>query len=355
MKSLVAALSIIGLSLTGLSASTAAEAPSLTFEEFSASANYQDYVAANLANTAYLKDQEGITYDVLLLMSVPEGDPVPTTMKIESDKKNSRVYITSGELVMNIVMIGTSAYADQITYNTYYGPENRNQVFNRIGNTSGKSIKLKSIPEEVASFSPANMLADPSAVQTEILQSQFANLASSFKFSEMVKSVNPDDETKTDYSFSFSLDIALASITIDMLSTFDANSMLVKSVIHMSTVSGAFNQTSDMVMQTSITPDLVITAPASVIDEKNIIRTSHQLVAEEKSATKAAAISKKATVLAKKAKKPVSAAHLQAAATALKYKVTKLSNGVKLTATESGVKGSLCVTVNKGKTSTKNC
>lgn len=356
MKSITAVLAITALSSVGLTAARAAEeAPSLTFEQFSSSAAYQDYVTANLANVEYLKGQNGITMDLTLAMQYDQTPAVSTAMKIETNKQNTRVSMATGELSMNVVMIGNTAYTDLATYNTYFGPENRNKVFNRIGTPTGKSIKMKAIPSEVADFTPAKMFENPAAVQSGLLENQYAGFASLLRFTEMVKSTNPTDATKTDYSFSFGFELMGTTIKADQISTFDANSMLVKSVSNISAASQSLTANTSVELITSITPDLVIEAPVAVFDENTIIRTSNQITAEGKSSAKAAAIAKKAGELAKKAKKPVSASHLADAAKALKYTVTKLSNGVKLTSTVSGVKGSLCVTVTKGKTSTKNC
>lgn len=355
IKTLTAALAALILSSAGLTVAKADETPSLTFEEFMASEAYQDYVDANLANIAYLKEQSGITMDMSLTMQYGGDSAVATLLKVETNKQNTRVNISTGELSMNVVMIGNTAYTDLDTYNTYFGPENRSKVFNRIGKPTGKSIKMKAIPSEVADFTPAKMLENPAGVQTEMMQSEYAGFAELLKFTEMVKTPNPDDETKTDYSFSFGLELLGTKIRSDQVSTFDSNSMLVKSVSTVSAVSEALTANTNVVLTTSVTPDLEIVAPTAVFDENTIIKTSNQIIAEGKSTAKAAAITKKAAELAKKAKKPVSAAYLVSAAKALKYTVTKLSNGVKLTSTVSGVKGSLCVTVSKGKTSTKNC
>ncbi len=355
-KSITSALAILSLSFTGLSAAKADETPTLTFEEFMAGPAYQDYVAANVANSAFLKIQSGLTMDVSVgLAYSQEAPPVTTTMKIETDMSNARISMATGDQTMDIVIIGNTAYSTLSTYNSYFGPENRTKVFSRIGNTSGKSIKMREIPDEVAEFAPSNFISDPSALQNQIVQSQLSSFGSGLKFTEMIKSVNPDDESMTDYSFSIGIDFQGSVIRVDMISTFDSNSMLVKTVSDLSGASEAFTMVMNTVITTSVTPDIVINAPTSIIDENTIIRTSNQLIAEGKSTAKASAITKKAAELAKKAKKPVSATYLQAAAKSLKYTVTKLSNGVKLTSTVSGVKGSLCVTAYKGKTSTKNC
>ncbi|NDC47764.1 MAG: hypothetical protein EBZ61_01545 [Micrococcales bacterium] len=355
LRTLTAFLAAITLSSIGMSPAKAESTANLTFEQFMASDAYQDYVDANLANMAYLKAQNGITMDLALTMQYDQAPAVTTLTKIESNKQNSRVTMSTGELTMNIVIIGDTAYTDLNTYNTYFGPENRTKVFGRIGTPTGKSIKMKAIPSEVDDFTPAKILDNPAGVQTELMQSQYAGFAELLKFTEMVKTPNPDDPTKTDYSFGFELDLLGTKIRADQISTFDSNSLLVKSVGSSSAVSVALTISSDVVLTTSVTPDLAIVAPTQVLDENTIIKTSNQITAEGKSTAKAAAITKKAAELAKKAKKPVSAAYLVSAAKALKYTVTKLSNGVKLSSTVSGVKGSLCVTVSKGKTSTKNC
>lgn len=354
-KSITAFIAILLISSTSFSVARAEATPNLTIDEFMASAAYEDYVDANLGNIEYLKSQNGITMDLLLELQYGEGPAFENFMKIETNKQNTRVNMTSGELSMNIVMIGNTAYADLGTYNAYFGPENRSKVFGRIGTPTGKSIKMKEIPSEVADFTPEKMFEDPASVQTGLIQSQYAAYGDLLRFTEMVKTPNPDDETKTNYSFSFGLELQGTTIRADQVSTFDANSLLVKSTSNITVVSTAITANTKVELTTSITPDLVIVAPTSVIDETLILRASNQIIAEGKSTAKAAAITKKAVELAKKAKKPVSATYLQAAAKTLKYTVTKLSNGVKLTSSESGIKGSLCVTVNKGKTSTKNC
>ena len=355
VRALTAALAAITLSFTGLSAAKAETEANLTLEQFMASDAYKDYVDANLANMAYLKAQDGLTLDLNLSIQYDEEPAVVTLIKVESDKQNSRVNMTTGDLSMNVVMIGDTAYTDLSTYNTYFGPENRNKVFGRIGTPTGKSIKMKTVPSEVADFTPAKILENPAGVQTELMQSEYSSYSDLLKFTEMVKTPNPDDATKTDYSFGYELDLLGTKIRADQVSTFDANSMLVKSVGSSSAVSVAISIQSDLVLTTTVTPDLAIVAPTSVLDEKTIYRTSNQITAEGKSTAKALAITKKATELAKKAKKPVSATYLQAAAKTLKYSVTKLSNGVKLTSSVSGVKGSLCVTAYRGKASTKSC
>lgn len=355
-KSITSALAILSLSFTGLSAAKADETPTLTLEEFMAGSAYQDYVAANIANTAFLKAQSGLTMDVSVGIAYSqEAPPVTTTMKIETDMSNARISMSTAGQTMNIVIIGNTAYSTLNTYNSYFGPENRTKVFSRIGNTAGKSIKMKEIPDEVAEFAPSNFISDPSALQNQLVQSQLSSFGVGLKFTEMLKSVNPDDESRTDYSFSIGIDFQGSLVRMDVISTFDSNSMLVKTVTNLSSSSEAFTMLMNTVITTSVTPDLVINAPIAIIDENTIIRTSNQLIAESKSTAKAAAITKKAAELAKKAKKSVSASYIQAAAKSLKYTVTKLSNGVKLTSTVSGVKGSLCVTAYKGKASTKNC
>jgi len=354
-KSLTAALAALLLSVTGLGVAKAEETPSLTLEEFMASAAYEDYVAANEANIDYLKEQNGITMDLAMTLQNGDGEPVPSVVKIETDKQNTRVSISSGELSMNVVMIGDTAYADLDTYKTYFGPENRSKVFSRIGTPTGKSIKMKTIPTEVADFTPAKMFENPAGVQSGLIQSQYAAFGELLKFTEMVKTPNLTDQTQTDYSFSFGFEFLGSVIRADQVSTFDANSMLVKSISNVSAVSQELTVSTNVELITTVTPDLVIAAPTAIFDENTIIRTSNQITAESKSTAKAAAIAKKAAELAKKAKKPVSATYLVSAAKSLKYSVTKLSNGVKLTSTVSGVKGSLCVTAYKGKTSTKNC
>ncbi|NDD25637.1 MAG: hypothetical protein EB103_01980 [Actinobacteria bacterium] len=355
-KSITSALAILSLSFTGLSAAKADETPTLTFGEFMAGPAYQDYVAANVANSEFLKAQSGLTIETSATMNLAGSISYSSTMKIETDMENSRISMTNAGKTMNIVIIGNTAYSDLGTYSASFAPANKTKVFSRIGKTAGKSIKMKEIPSDVVSFAPANLVSDPSAVQNQFMQSMLADLGVDLKFTEMVKSVNPSDETLTDYRFSIGMDSAGGSVRVDMITTFDANSMLVKIESNMSGVSEGITMTFlNLVITTSVTPDVVIEAPSALIDETTIIRTSNQLIAESKSTAKAAAITKKAAELAKKAKKSVSATYLQAAAKSLKYTVTKLSNGVKLTSTVSGVKGSLCVTAYKGKTSTKNC
>lgn len=362
-KSLLALATAFGLLGANAIAVQASEPASLTYEQFLASEGYKEFEALGKASAAYLANQNGVELVTSVSMRQAGTESVLGTSTIQATKTRVQMVNEMLGVSSKVLIIDGAAYTNLSEYKDSYGPDNINKVTKRIPGISAKMVKLTAMPEDLSEYTPENIFDSSDANQTSLLLSQFKDLLALYTFSEIVKTTNAQDETLTDYSWDMSFSLFGMKALIRQTYTFDSNSMLVlgKLLVGNSTDANADPFATDGSSTTTITTtvknDLVIDAPATslILDESSITRMSNQIIAEEKSTKKAAAIAAKALKLAKATKAKLSSKHLADAAKSLKYSVTKISNGIKISATVSGVKGNLCLTVVKGKTSTKTC
>lgn len=361
MSKFTKSISLLGAALammvTSIAPANAESTPTLTATEFLASDGYKEFTATAKAGSAYMSTQSGQELVMTTSMTVDGTETAMGTITIQATKTAAKLTMAMEGQTTTLIFSEDSLYSSMTGYKTTFGPENINKVLPRISGATNKVVKLSSVPSEYQTFKPSELFSPDADTQSALLSESFAQLMSLFTFTEVVKSVNVTDPTMTDYGFQMSFSLFGTSMTIDQLYTFDSNSVMVSGMTTTSSNSASGSGTITMKITSAVKNDLVIELPeiANVIDEAAITKMSRQITAEGKSASKATAIVKKATELAKKSKAQLSSKHLADAAKALKYTVTKITNGVKLTATVSGVKGNLCVTAVKGKTTTKNC
>ena len=342
----------LGMLLTAVVPANADPAPSLTFAQFTETAGYKELEAAGAASLAYIATQSGLVQETNVTLTNQETT-VSSSSRVEATK--TAIHQTSdilGATSSVWIIDGTAYYAmDSYLNNTYQ--DYPTDLFTRIPNGESKLVKMATIPDELITLTPESIFSPDKDTTVEQTLAQYAQIMDYFRFSEVTKTVSQDDPTFMDFDFDMAYNLLGSTGTIHEKLTFKSGLMTG------STISTDMGQIGNYLVTTStqIKNDLVITAPVAenVITEAALTRVINQAAVESFLTTKANSIIKKAGTLAKKAKSKITAKHLASAADALKTKYTKITNGIKISTTISKVKGNLCITAVKGKTSTKTC
>ena len=282
-------------------------------------------------------------------------------VKTKATRTSVDLNMTSSGKTLAIMFVNNAYYLNMELYQTGKDPAHFAKVTARLPGSAKKFIKFTKRPKEAQGlYKPEDIFSNTSESLLSLDKYLFPGQEKYLNYSEVTQSPNETDATMTDYTYVTS-NFAIASflkLQITRTTTFDSNGLMrkVKEVADVE-MSGVSFRAGEMISTQTVGGNVTITAPpaSKVIAESKVTNMSNKILAEEKSRPKANAIVKKAAALAKKAKQKVNSKHLSDAVKALKYSATKITNGVKLTATVSKVKGSLCVTAVKGKTSIKNC
>ena len=350
---LATSMALLGTTVTVAHADTEA---TYTYKQFTETDGYKDFAAASAAGAEYLSNQSGMTMTMSMGMTIGEQTTELAKVNIDATKTASKIVVSSSEQNMTSYFVDGAAYMSMSNFKDFYGPTNTAKVITRIPGSASGYVKLANAPGDLASMSPAELFSPSSDTYNSLLNSTYASLLDSFKFSEVKKTQWPNNLTDYEWDMVFDSPQGM-SMTIHSKYTLDEHSMIVWGMTSTNSSTPMGNIGSGTIITMTVKNDLNIELPdfSKAIEDTKIKQVSNQILAEGKSTAKATAIVKKATELAKKAKAQISSKHLSDAAKALKYTVTKITNGVKLTATVSKVPGSLCVTAVKGKTSIKNC
>lgn len=191
-----------------------------------------------------------------------------------------------------------------------------------------------------------NSISDPAQIGAALVDKAW--------FSELTKSVSPTNSNLVDYKFKVTVATGNNLFThIDQTTTFNSEGELISQVMKLdilgitSTTTSTFKITTVDKIEVPDTYDMVSLAAFK--------KASHQISAEKLLSAKVKALSSKATALAKSAKKTLTSKHLVDGAKALKYTVTSIKNGVRLSAKYLGVEGRMCLVATKGKVVATAC
>lgn len=356
-KTLLAIATGMALLGSSISAATAAPTTNLTYAQFLETAGYKDFVAKSALGAEYLANQSGVVMTVDMTMTADSTTSPLANISVSATKTKSKTDMTVEGKTLTVYFIEGHAYSTMNSYKDLAAPDNISKVLARIPGSSSKMVKMVKMPEGLQTFDPADLFSSSSETYDTLLNSNFKDLLTMFQYSDVTVSANPSNETLTDYAWDMGFSMLGISSSVHSKYTLDANSLVVSGSVNSTMSSASGSMTTATTITMNVNNELVIDIPdlTDIVDEAQINRVSHQITAEGKSTAKANAIVKRAKELAKKARAALSGKHLRDAAKALKYTFTNISNGVRLTATVSKVKGSLCVVVGSGKATIKTC
>lgn len=357
MKTLLAIAAGFALVGTSISAANAVPATNLTYAQFSQTDGYKQFLAKSALGAAYFANQSGVEMVVDMSMTTGEVTQPLANVSVSATKTQSRISMAVEGMPLSIYFTDGHAYSSMSTYKDISRTTNLSKVLERLPGNSTKMVKMTDLPQGFEPFAPSEIFSPTSDTRDKLLNSQYKDLLNMFQFSEVTISTNPTNETFTDYEWDMSFSVLGMTSLVHAKYTMDANSIPLVGSTNSSVTGLGQTVTTATMITTTIKNDLVIEMPdlTSTIDEAQITQMSHKITAEGKSRSKANAIVKRSKELAKKARVALSGKQLREAAKALKYTVSKITNGVRLTATVSKVKGSLCVVAGGGKATISNC
>ena len=350
----VLATTIFALAASGVSASAAAN--SLSWTQFKASAGYMELESKSQATETFLQSQQALKFDLEAKTSLL-GMSMTANLAVTSTKTASYATLTIAETAGDSEFI-EFGFADG-SYYEVYTPEgvadvpNLAAALSRMKKTGSSYIKLDTAvaPEYLEDVSPATLF---SSENLDPLGDYNENLAT-MTFSEVAKSANLTNAANTDYKFSATLPAAgaMPAVDLDVITTVDA----ADHVIGAKSTASVTGMTIETTYKVSVPVNATVTAPleSQSVHIKALMTMGKRIGAEKLVTTKAKAIATKAKALAKASKKTLVAKHITDAAKALKYKVSTVKNGAKISATYQGVTGSMCVVATKGVPVVSNC
>jgi len=324
----------------------------LTYAQFIETAGYKELQAASATSATYLSNQSGLEVESTTNMSL--GDSSATAIsRIEATKTALRLTVTTDGTTVTYLVVNGKAYLPMDSYLGTLAGDYPGDLLTRIPGGDTKVVQMTKIPAELDGSLPEKIFSPTQDAALSQTIEQYGNLLDLFKFSEVTKIVSADDPTFIDYNFDMILTVLGSSAIVHETATFK-NGFMTGARITTGTADTQVSQT-DVVY--TIKNDLVIDAPEAntLITEASVKKVMVQAQVAGALQAQSTAIIKKATALAKKAKAQLSSTHLTSAATSLKTKYTKITNGIKISVTIAKVKGNLCITAVKGKTSTKTC
>ncbi|NBW73201.1 MAG: hypothetical protein EBR26_02150 [Microbacteriaceae bacterium] len=344
-------ISAAALALVGLSPARAESTPSLTFQQFLASDGYKDLMETSAASAKYISTQSGLRMTMVnSTVSTPDGMSSSGSTVVEATKTKLKLTTTTEGISSTSWIIDGFAYYPAIT--KLMNGEMPLGIEKRIPDVNSKYLKTATIPDFMGTMTPEKIFSETDSGIMDSLN-PVGEIMSWFTFSEVTKTADVENPEKITYEFKMALTFLGMTQSLTEGVVFNGDYI---SELNISSDSN-FGQTMSISAVIEVVNDLVIQEPdmATVITDETITRISKQMAAEGKLTSKASAIVKKATTLAKQAKTALASKHLVSAATALKTKVTKITGGVKLTTTYQSVAGSLCIRIVKAKAVTKNC
>ena len=365
VKAILAITATIGLISTG-TVSAQAAAGTLTYSQFLSSPGYQVLSAETTATANFLATQNGVR--ILNVSSGSMGGIELSHIELEmlSTATASSVTMTmsdTGQPVTEQIFSYADGYAYVPIENVVIWPELKNgsAALTRLKKTPATSVRMTSAqagsdyaeytPSSILGGSPLNTLTTLSdTADTEDLSS-LAGLV----FTEVTSAANATDPLATDYTFTATIPSSgvLPPTDIVFTSTFSQNHVLQLQRMSIALLGMTVENVTTLQVTDQFTMPTALTA--NTVDWTALVAMGKRISAEKALAGKAKAIAAKAAALAKSAKKTLTGTQITAAAKALKYAVTAIKNGVKLTTKYQGQSGSVCVTAVKGKTVTATC
>lgn len=350
----VLATAIFAIAASGVSANAAAT--SLSWTQFKASAGYMELVSKNQTTETYLQSQQALKFDLEAKTSLL-GMSMTANLAVTSTKTASAATLTIAETGGDSEFI-EFGFADGSYYEVYTpegvaGVPNLAAALSRMKKTGSSYIKLDTAitPEHLEDVSPATLF---SSENLDPLGDYNDNLAT-MTFSEVTKSANLVNAANTDYAFSATLPAAgvMPAVNLEVITTVDA----ADHVIAAKSTAGVTGMTIETNYKVSVPVNAAVTVPleSQSVHIKALMTMGKRIGAEKLVTTKAKSIATKAKALAKAAKKTLIAKHITDAAKALKYKVTLVKNGAKISTSYQGVTGSMCVVATKGVAVVSNC
>jgi hypothetical protein len=344
----IAALLLVGS--TGLAAN--ASAATLTLAEFQAGAVYQELQTLSTSSDAYLAAQSGVEFNISVTTSML-GQSMTSSSRFLATKTATSASLTmpdeqTGDPFTINFGFGNGSYFENMDTAPLTGVPNADAALARLGKSATTNLIYDTAvtPDGLSDIKPESLFSGDTIAPL----SQLGVTQDSMTFSEVSKTSNSIDASSTDYSYSAIVPESGLSpaINIDANLTFDSNSHL-KQVHTIATIPG-LGITIIMHATVAVNNSLVVTLPteANSVHMNALVNMGKKISAEKLVTTKAKALATKAKALAKAAKKTLVAKHITDAAKALKYSVSSVKNGVKLTTKYQGVSGSMCVVATKG-------
>jgi hypothetical protein len=357
IKTLLAITTGAVLMSASISVASATQATNLTYAQFTQTDGYKQFLAKSELGAEYLANQSGVEMVVDMTMTSDHVTQPLANISVSATKTQSKTDMTVDGKTLTVYYTDGHAYSTMSSYRGLAGPANLSKVLTRLPGNANKTVKMADMPEALAPFDPSEIFSPSSDTYNKLLNSEFKDLLNMFQFSEVTISTNPTNETYTDYEWDMGFSLFGTSSNVHSKYTLDANSSVLVGSVNANVTAGTTSVETATRITMTINNALVIDVPdlSSTIDEAQITRMSHKITAEGKSTSKANAIVKRAKEQAKKTRAKLSGKHLRDAAKALKYTVSNITNGVRLTATVSNVKGSLCVVAGGGLATIKTC
>ena len=341
-----------GLLLGGIQPANAAPAANLTYAQFTATDGYKDLSAASTASGDFISNQTGLRMSVTNTMTDGENVAPLGNVLVEATKTKMKMTVSAEDVSFSAWVVDGFAYYSQSQYISNSGGNVPSTLFSRISGSKDKLVQSSEISSDVGLTAPDKLFSNGSDSTLNKSLNPYAELMSMFQFSEVTKTVDAENPEAATYEFDMSLSFLGQVSVIHEKVEFNGD---YTNKITITTQSGTAQVSN--VIDFEIDNEIVVDVPdiSMVITESTVKKVTKQIAAEGKLYPQATSIVKKATTLAKAGKTAIAQKHLMSAATALKLKFTKITNGVKLTTKFQSVSGSVCITAVKGKTSTKHC
>ncbi|NDE89356.1 MAG: hypothetical protein EB055_05220, partial [Micrococcales bacterium] len=327
----------LGLVLTGIMPANADSSPNLTYEEFTASDSYQDLAAASAASSEFISNQSGLRMSVTTSFSEGETTTPSGTVTIEATKSKMKLTINSEDSSYSTWIVDGYGYFSQSQYISTVG-DVPSSLFSRIPDSKNKLVQSDKITGGGTLTTPDKLFSKEADSTLNQSLNPYMAVISLFTFSEVTKTVDSENPDSTSYEFDMSLDFLGQAAVIHEKVEFNGDYL---NRVTITTQNGA--SAGKVVTEFEVDNEISVDMPdiSTVITQSTIKKLTKQITAEGKLYPQATSIVKKATTLAKASKAAIAQKHLISAATALKLKITKINNGVKLTTKYQSVSGSV--------------
>ncbi|MEN9714669.1 MAG: hypothetical protein RJA35_136 [Actinomycetota bacterium] len=342
----IALSALVAFTLVGAGATQAqARSINLTYDQFIVSAGYQALQAADETSANFYQSQSGVEIGATISGSIDAMSFGTGTIEIQATRTavKTTIVVPNPRNPGNLTLV--SGYDRGVGYDvaqslkTFDDIPNGTLALNALNGDYHSTLILDD-PQFAAGLTtqPSDYFDTTGITDIGIDSTTLQKML----FSAVEITHNQADNSTT-YSFdSFLAGVGISPKTVVSTDeTFDQNGAL-KSV-GMYGVSGG----SDEYVNITVAPNNALTIQpldlSKTIKLSLLVKTGKQISARNILTPKANAIAAKAKALASKAKKPIDLAKILDAAKALKYRVTRLSNGVKLTYVYDDVPGSKCV------------
>ena len=191
-----------------------------------------------------------------------------------------------------------------------------------------------------------NSISDPAQIGAALVEKAW--------FRDLTKSVSQTDSNLVDYKFSVTVAGGNNLFTkIDQTTTFNSEGELISQMLKLDIL--GISSTTTTTYKITTVDKIVVPETYYMVSLAAFKKASHQISAEKSLSSKVKALTSKATALAKSTRKTLTSKHLVDGAKALKYTVTSIKNGVRLSAKYLGVEGRMCLVASKGKVVATAC